>query len=81
MNQGVLFISNSINDTRINACLESFTIFSRTIFRRCLTFDAVYISFNFMLFAHSSRNKTNKKLVKINNGREEAQSEPRPNRK
>ena len=28
--------------TRINSCFESFTIFSRKIFRWCLTFDAVY---------------------------------------
>ena len=31
------------NVTRINSCLGSFTVFSRKIFRWCLTFDAVYI--------------------------------------
>ena len=36
-------VYNFIKLTRINPCLENFTFFSRKIFRRCLTFDAVYI--------------------------------------
>ena len=30
---------------KINSCLESFTVLSRKLFRRCLTFDAVYSKF------------------------------------
>ena len=40
-----LMIIESKFITSINSCLERFTVFSWKIFKRCLTFDAVYITF------------------------------------
>ena len=41
--------TNLINITSTNSYLESFTVFSQTIFRQCLTFDAVYMVFTVYL--------------------------------
>ena len=54
-----LKLSLFINVRRINSCWESFTIFSIKIFRRCLTFDAVFmfISYASYLWPEILQNK------------------------